>query len=196
MSHGRFSTNVGFLPPITTVSPINSYMYFKAQCKWSCDFPSALGQNYSFAHLLLTPQRDGRLGLVSSITSELPLDVLNVFLVKKKKKKGKSLPSSNAWPTSSPLSLKAPFVLVYPPAVWVHHVVSTVLGRGRALTMAPLPSSFISQLGILSQVHSSWPLSPLPVRQGWWWLPWLLSALSGFLGGFKQLKAVEAFYEV
>lgn len=114
----------------------------------------------------------------------------------KKKKKGKSLPSSNAWPTSSPLSLKAPFVLVYPPAVWVHHVVSTVLGRGRALTMAPLPSSFISQLGILSQVHSSWPLSPLPVRQGWWWLPWLLSALSGFLGGFKQLKAVEAFYEV
>lgn len=70
-----------FLPQFLPSPPANSYMYFKAQCKSSCDSPSTLGQNYSLTHLFLTPQRDSRLDLVSSITSELPLDLLNVFLV-------------------------------------------------------------------------------------------------------------------
>ena len=58
-----------FFLPLLPSPPANSYMHCKAQCKWSCDSPSTLGQSYSFTHLFLTPQSDGTLGLVYS---ELP----------------------------------------------------------------------------------------------------------------------------
>lgn len=97
------------------------------------------------------------------IISELPLNLLNIFLVPE----WKSLPPGNAWPISSSLSLQSPFCL---------RLSSYKMGASPGMystrqRKGPDPWLLSQEMRILSHAHPGWPSGLLPVRLGWWHLP-------------------------